>query len=152
MISHHSLTESLLQYKLIPNDATTVSALDNALFDLNSQYKAKQVINAGYSVLRTMLARNNNEDPINDCVSYITDAIVTSIGNNQNKNSTNQKTSDSSQDTADLSSNENNVEELEQLKIARAMKKHKCTFEEAKKILEHDRESRKNMNLGDSSD
>lgn len=151
-INHHSLTNALLEYDLIPSDVITLTTLDNVLFDLNSQYKANNVITAGYSVLQTMLSRNNETDPIKDYVAYISDAIVSKLqkkpvdypGTFEEENSV-----DSEQVESEEEKRAKKIEELERLKIARVMKKHKCTFEEAKKIMQHDREVRKNIKIGE---
>lgn len=151
-IKHHSLTEALLEYDLIPRDVITLTTLDNVLFDLNSQYKANNVITAGYSVLQTMLSRNNETDPIKDYVAYIGDAIISKLGNkpvdyaSTFEDEQNQESNDK-QTEEELRAKK--IEELEKLKIARVMKKHKCTFDEAKKIMQHDKEVRKNIVMGD---
>ena len=153
-IKHHSLTEALLEYDLIPSDVITLTTLDNVLFDLNSQYKANNVITAGYSVLQTMLCRNNETDPIKDYVAYIHDAIISKLGNKPVDYASTFKEENPAENGQVESEEEKRakkIEELENLKIARVMKKHKCTFEEAKKIMQHDKEVRKNIVIGDDS-
>ena len=121
-INHHSLTEALLEYDLIPTDIITLTALDNVLFDLNSQYKANNVITAGYSVLQTMLARDNETDPIKDYVAYIHDAIVSKLGKKPvDYASTFEDSPEDLQDN-EATDTSDKVSELEDLKIKRTMK------------------------------
>ena len=144
-INHHSLTEALLEYRLIPTDIITLTALDNVLFDLNSQYKANNVITAGYSVLQTMLARDNETDPIKDYVAYIHDAIVSKLGKKPVDYASTFEDAPEDLQGNELTNTSEKVSELEDLKIKRTMKKYKCSYEEAKQKLA----DRKNIKIGD---
>lgn len=156
----HIFLQSLLKKELFPEDPIDIYSLNEFLFELQQDtseggygYSFKDVMKAGRVIMRTLKNKSQEEfEDIEDIFEYITRAMLSEISKGKPVPIQSDSKKKVIANIEETPNEDNHSDELEQMKIARCMKQYNCNEDEAIKILVHDRESRKNIKIGDDLD